>query len=655
MAKFTNTPPEWKATGVAPDNNLKEQGFTAGYKPPATFFNWFWNKVSNCLKELLDKSAGIITDDGGEIFNDYENNIASGEFSHAEGYGSRATGIYAHAEGTATVASEYASHAEGVYTTANAHSAHAEGLETTASGTSAHAEGKYTTASGDQSHCEGYSTRPVSTVLPNVDAKNKEEILNHLSEWQERPFSLARGESAHTEGANCLALGDYSHSEGSKTIASGDYSHSQGEATRASGKYSHSGGVNTEAKGFGSIAEGDATTATGYYARTYGKNTTATGNRSCCEGNSTNKVTTLIPDISTAAPQLIEETWETSKFSLAHGSSSHAQGEDCVAGGNYSLAGGKQSIVTIQSTCGFSHGNGVRVDGENAFAVGQATQAGARAAVAMGVNTQATDQFATALGSATKAKGIASMATGRGTVANGYGQFVAGKFNAEYDGATSADDTSGSVFIVGVGTGDTAKANAFRITNAGKCMGSSSFSATGADYAECFEWVDGNKDAEDRRGYFVTFEGDKIRKASAEDNYILGVISVNPSVIGNAYTDMWHGMYLTDVFGERLTETVKVAEKVNEETGEVIPAHTETRFILNPEYDHTQPYVGRDKRKEWAYVGTHGQLIVIDDGSSAVHDYCKPNNEGIATKSDEKTAYYVIERLDENHIKVFVK
>ena len=30
-------------------------GFQAGYKPPAAFFNWFWNKTGKCIKELQEK------------------------------------------------------------------------------------------------------------------------------------------------------------------------------------------------------------------------------------------------------------------------------------------------------------------------------------------------------------------------------------------------------------------------------------------------------------------------------------------------------------------------------------------------------------------------------------------------------------------------
>jgi hypothetical protein len=118
-------------------------------------------------------------------------------------------------------------------------------------------------------------------------------------------------------------------------------------------------------------------------------------------------------------------------------------------------------------------------------------------------------------------------------------------------------------------------------------------------------------------------------------------------------------MYLTDVFGERLTEIVEVKEEeVKDEEGnviETIPAHTETRFVINPDYDHTKPYIGRNERQEWAIVGTHGQLVVIDDGSCQVNKYCKVSDNGIAIHSDEKTEYRIVERLDDTHIRIVIK
>ena len=50
---------------------------------------------------------------GAEIFNDFENNIASGEYSHAEGNSSKAKGASSHAEGISTNALGEGSHAEG--------------------------------------------------------------------------------------------------------------------------------------------------------------------------------------------------------------------------------------------------------------------------------------------------------------------------------------------------------------------------------------------------------------------------------------------------------------------------------------------------------------------------------------------------------------
>lgn len=49
---FNNTLPEWKNTGTEPSDTLKNNGFSAGYKPPANIFNWFWNKVIAAITEL---------------------------------------------------------------------------------------------------------------------------------------------------------------------------------------------------------------------------------------------------------------------------------------------------------------------------------------------------------------------------------------------------------------------------------------------------------------------------------------------------------------------------------------------------------------------------------------------------------------------------
>lgn len=95
---------------------------------------------------------------GCEIFNDYENNIASSLYAHAEGNGTKATAPSTHAEGNSTTASNTYAHAEGNSTTASGTSSHAEGENTTASGYNSHAEGNGTVADGGYSHAENSNT-----------------------------------------------------------------------------------------------------------------------------------------------------------------------------------------------------------------------------------------------------------------------------------------------------------------------------------------------------------------------------------------------------------------------------------------------------------------------------------------------------------------
>ena len=91
-------------------------------------------------------------------FNALDINVASGNYSHAEGYHTTATKTGSHAEGIGTTASGNDSHAEGGGTTASGNDSHAEGYDTEATGAQSHSEGYRTTASGSDSHAEGMYT-----------------------------------------------------------------------------------------------------------------------------------------------------------------------------------------------------------------------------------------------------------------------------------------------------------------------------------------------------------------------------------------------------------------------------------------------------------------------------------------------------------------
>lgn len=98
------------------------------------------------------------TDRNCEVFNDYENNVASAYYSHAEGYMTTANAPYSHVEGSNTVASNLSCHAEGSGTTASGNCSHAENTGCIASGSNSHAEGYYTIARGEHSHASGAHT-----------------------------------------------------------------------------------------------------------------------------------------------------------------------------------------------------------------------------------------------------------------------------------------------------------------------------------------------------------------------------------------------------------------------------------------------------------------------------------------------------------------
>ena len=249
-------------------------------------------------------------------------------------------------------------------------------------------------------------------------------------------------------------------------------------------------------------------------------------------------------------------------------------------------------------------------------------------------------------------------------------QVVAGHLNKIGTDNAGSSGTNGDAFIIGNGTSDTSRSNAFRVTYAGGVYALSSFKSTGADYGEYFEWEDGNSNNEDRRGLFVTLNGNKIKLANDGD-YILGVISANASIIGNTYDDTWQGMYKTDVFGAPLTQIIHhddeygelIVPDKDEDGNELETTHTEQilirkaydseEYILNEDYDSSQEYMPRSQRKEWAVVGLIGQLVVVDDGSCYANGYCKVGKNGIATMSS--SGYRVLSRLDENHIKIYVK
>ena len=152
-----------------------------------------------------------------------------------------------------------------------------------------------------------------------------------------------------------------------------------------------------------------------------------------------------------------------------------------------------------------------------------------------------------------------------------------------------------------------------------------------ADYAEYFEWVDGNPNNEDRVGMTVSLVGNKI-KISESGDLVIGVVSAVPAVVGDSAELEWQGKFLKDDFGRIVEETYFYYEWTDD-NGTVqsepsygdltrVPEGAErkdtdgfgvslTRPKYNPEYDPSATYIPRSKRKEWAPIGLLGKLKVL--------------------------------------------
>lgn len=152
------------------------------------------------------------------------------------------------------------------------------------------------------------------------------------------------------------------------------------------------------------------------------------------------------------------------------------------------------------------------------------------------------------------------------------------------------------------------------------------------DFGEYFEWNDGNPNNEDRIGYMVQLNKDKIELAESIENCI-GVISDTCIITGGGCSFEWHNMYLRDDFGRELKD----------ENG---------NSIVNPEYNPDVEYISRDKRQEWDKVGILGQVHTRQDGTLKVGGFAGCEN-GIATNAE--TGYRVLRIINDNVAVLLVK
>ena len=138
-----------------------------------------------------------------------------------------------------------------------------------------------------------------------------------------------------------------------------------------------------------------------------------------------------------------------------------------------------------------------------------------------------------------------------------------------------------------------------------------------ADYAELFEWDDGNTNSADRRGFFVSLvNGNKIEIGNAN---IVGIVSARPVILGDAAALGWHGRYILDDFGAPVQEL---------RDGVMSPK-------INPNFNMQTVYTPRITRKEWTPVGLLGKLFVRSAQTLTAGSKCTSNSSGYAVSGND--------------------
>lgn len=360
-----------------------------------------------------------------------------------------------------------------------------------------------------------------------------------------------------------------------------------------------------------------------------------------------------------------------------------ATGADTAALGNHAIAGGWRAIArgynsfalgsaetyaeTPTEASGYGAvaiGKGAKASGSRAVSIGVNTNASGKTSTALGRDTIATGEGAFACGIGSKAKSFASIAGGNDSETNHLNSIAVGRWLltgksnqavfGQYNDSTANTD---SLLTVGKGTSNTARSNAFDVKSNGNILVGGKSVHSGADYAEFFEWTDGNPNAEDRIGLVVALDGEKVRPAMPCDD-VLGIVSGTAAVLGDSAAMYWKDKYLTDEFGRTICDMVEeFIELPDPETGEMVKESTGLmpQPRLNPNFDPDSTYIPREERKEWDQIGMMGKLYVRDDGTLAAGDYGCPGENGVLTKSGSKTNIRVMKRTGDNIVLVLLK
>jgi len=137
----------------------------------------------------------------------------------------------------------------------------------------------------------------------------------------------------------------------------------------------------------------------------------------------------------------------------------------------------------------------------------------------------------------------------------------------------------------------------FKVDGTGSTYGDGSYASPAADYADMFEWEDGNPDGDDRVGITVAVASSgRIRPSSEGDipEDVFGVVTGTACMIGNTAWNVWDRKFMKDEHGRAVHRTIN---------GKPGP-------VMNPEFDESLTYVPRSHRPEWSPIGLVGRIHI---------------------------------------------
>ena len=204
-------------------------------------------------------------------------------------------------------------------------------------------------------------------------------------------------------------------------------------------------------------------------------------------------------------------------------------------------------------------------------------------------------------------------------------------------GGTDTNDThtnSNAIALVG---------NSYHTVGAalGKGYADISWETTGADFAEYFEWNDGNPNGEDRVGLFVKLStndsGVPNGKIEISGENTIGPVSAMPGFVSNATPLNWAGKWQKDDFGRFVFDD-------------------DGNRIANPDFDADAGYTAREAREEWSPIGMVGRLRVRASTNIGMYPSSKSGltvniaNDGTVVDAGAKGKYKVIQVVKQKEI-----